>query len=166
MGLSRNEQAGIANILAHYEWRDYDYKYGRWGPEEKLWTFPGWSAKKWAETYLTFQLIDLASKEPVGELRALLGTLQKHSGRLRFAGDPAVAGVYAQAADGATPRLTVSTLVSTNSGLAAALVMRPGHVPATDPPRREAIVLDDRYPWIADHPEKPDKDYKPWLTPA
>jgi hypothetical protein len=165
----------MQNILAHYPWREYGYKYGRW---QKVGTLLSdiTAGETWGKVFNAFVLVDLVSGQEVGEMTAA-GVdgfpLVKYSGSLWFAGEPAVAGVYTPAGDGVRNLKFVRSpylhLPSVNDH---ALVMRPGFnpelprsVPGLNPRLKydpNNKYRDDSYakqkgPWVVDHPEKPPK---------
>lgn len=88
-------------ILQGNAWQEYGYKFGYWQYQGPLWSIPLLMSKNtWWRSYKRFQLIDLKTGKPVGEMwardRNLIGLhrMRRHSGTLEFAGNPALVGVY------------------------------------------------------------------------
>lgn len=145
----------LQHLLATFPWREYSYKYGRWQPVEQWWDPHGLLPMKWGRTYDTFQLLDPNSGQPIGELRSR-GKLSRPAGRLWFAGDPRVAGVYTPAGDGTRDRwLVTSRFVSEKQAREAAPTMRPSEIPAIDPGPYRERMSEKKWPWVVDQPTKP-----------
>lgn len=152
----RAEALALRNILAHYPWTNYHYKYGRWESVNKLFDF-GYPRYKWSKTFHVFRLIDPATGQPVGEMVAR-GGLTAPSGTLRFAGEPSFAGAYiATPGDPAAVHFTWSSFVKGRATVEAAQRLRPGQVPMSERAAQRAWMAPEpaRGPWIADHPDKP-----------
>lgn len=101
LGASRYDLERIRRVLAHFPWREYSYKFGRWQQVARWW----WDqyelfARKWAENYRSFQLLDPQTGEMFGTMTPPQPRLLERSGRLLFAGDPMVGGVYSPGGDG------------------------------------------------------------------
>lgn len=100
-----SDRRAAASILDGYSWTSYGYKFGRWEWSGTLWTvfFSGRDGFK--QTFRVFQLVDLRTGQPVGEMvarnRNPLGMhrMRKFSGTVEFAGDPALVGVYRMPGD-------------------------------------------------------------------
>lgn len=150
---ARAEALRVRNLLAHYPWHEYAYKYGRWERTDRFLSY-FYSVMKWAKSYDTFQLIEPASGRPIAEMYAPSIRLKKYSGRLWFAGDPRIAGVYTPVGDGTQDLWFASSrFVDVTAARTAALTLRPGELPPID-----LVPYHDRaeqYPWVADHPNKP-----------
>jgi hypothetical protein len=170
--LFRGDARRMQNILAHYPWREYDYKYGRWEWEETFFSIVA-TRYKWAHAFESVALLDQAGRE-IGEMTSLqtdLPDLVKFSGRFLFAGEPTIAGVYSPVGDGVEKLNFVwSRLLGGKVAGNYALTMRPGDHPALPqidlrPPGMAAASrkhLDSMGgwpigPWVVDHPDKPVK---------
>ena len=89
-----------------FPWQEYGYKYGRWQRVRALFDL-GSERYKWSRTYDTFQLVDRASGQAVGEFLAAGAKLAKYEGTVWFAGDPEIAGVCSPTPDEAAPNWLV-----------------------------------------------------------
>lgn len=58
--IGRSNALRMQNILGHYPWREYGYKYGRW---QKVGTFFNQitDGYKWGHVFQEFALVDLAT---------------------------------------------------------------------------------------------------------
>ncbi|HWE92301.1 MAG TPA: hypothetical protein VG317_22740 [Pseudonocardiaceae bacterium] len=168
--MGREDALRIQNILAHYPWREYGYKYGRWQRVDTLLN----TGYKWGQVFESFVLVDTTSGQEIGELTAeglSLFKLAKFSGKLWFAGEPTVAGVYSPAGDGVQDlRFVRSPFIEQKAVKEQALAMRPGHnppLPQATPGATAKLTPEEtqkrwaapytRGPWIVDHPDKPPK---------
>lgn len=102
---ARSDRRAVENVLAGHAWKTYGYKFGQWRHERPLWTAPLIFLGDWWRWFDTFQLIDLHTGEPVGEMvarnRIRWGShrMRKFSGTVEFAGDPVYLGVYRMPGD-------------------------------------------------------------------
>lgn len=155
-------QPCLANILAHYPWRQYRYKYGHWRREQRLWDLLDLFEYKWGKLYEAFQLVDPVSGRPLGVLWPLDIKLPKPAGTVWFAGDPRVAGVCRLTdSPDAKVHYTPSRLVTKEEELARASVMRPGDPPGPEAIRHDERLAQDKTPWIADIPNRPHRKWRP-----
>lgn len=97
---ARSDRRAMDNVLEGHAWRTYGYKFGQWRFERPFWAVPLVFLGDWWRWFDTFQVIDLKTGKPVGEMVARNRTLwglhrmRKFSGTVEFAGDPAFIGVY------------------------------------------------------------------------
>lgn len=154
----RDRVERLWHFLAYFPWREYDYKFGRWQRVARWW----WDtheffAKKWVQTFDGFQLLDPQTGQQFGEMAPPQPELLQQSGKLWFAGDPMIGGVFSPAGDGRrelhfvwvrTIQLgaarKLNTLVSFSSaprGLSEA---------------SRGLPVGGA-PWLVDHPTKPTK---------
>jgi hypothetical protein len=171
--ISRDDALRMQNILAHYPWREYGYKYGRWEWEETFFSVVA-TRYKWAHAFRSVALVDPAGTE-LGEMTSstteTTSDLVKFSGRFLFAGEPTIAGVYSPVGDGVEKLNFVwSRLLQGKTVENYALTMRPGDHPALpqiDLRQTVSAAASKKHldsmggwpigPWVIDHPDKPTK---------
>lgn len=170
--IGRDEALRTQNILAHYPWREYGYKYGRWEWEQTFFSIVA-TRYKWAHAFRSVALVDPAGRE-LGEMtsyRIESSDLVKFSGRFWFAGEPTIAGVYSPVGDGVEKlNLVWSRLLVSKAAQDYALIMRPGAQPAlphadlrpsgsSSASKKHMDSMGGRSigPWVVDHPVKPTK---------
>ncbi len=158
----QQRQRCVDNVLAHYPWRKYRYKYGHWSREQRLWDLLDLFEYKWEKSYEAFQLVDPVSGTPLGVLWPLGLKLAKPGGTLWFAGDPRVAGAC-RVTDSPDAKVfyTRSRFITQEEGLARASVMRPGDPPGPEAIRHDERLAQDKTPWIADIPNRPHRKWRP-----
>jgi hypothetical protein len=142
----------IRHLLATCPWQTADYRYGRWMHALRDFGY-GISWYRWTRTYDTFQLLAPAGR-PLAELAPRSKRrLQPPAGRLRFAGNPAVAIAYLP--EGAGPeQVAFATAAHLKPADALALALQP-HPAAHAGPAPQLSVIDERRPWLAHQPAKP-----------
>jgi hypothetical protein len=151
-GRKRGDLPVIRHLLGAFAWHACGYRFGRWMHVERGWgsPFDWWG---WKRTYDTFQLLDRTGR-PFAELLPRTPTaLQAPSGRLRYAGDPAVAIAYLpEGAPCEDVNLATAGHLPVSEGLERARVLLPGAGGARMP---YLDAVDERRPWLDDQPAKP-----------
>jgi hypothetical protein len=148
----------LRHLLGSFPWQICDYRYGRWEwvREDDL-VVIWWHA--WDLRYDTVQLLDHAGRPFAELLNSRAHSLRAPGGRLRFAGDPAVA--IACLHDGAPldqVSLATSPLLKSGEALDRAVRPRPGQPQArqrTTAPPSPPSTGDPQPRWLADHPTRP-----------
>ena len=152
-----SSRRAVDSVLEGHAWKVYGYKFGQWRYERPFWTQPIVFLNGWWRWFDTFQLIDLTTGRPIGEMvarnRTPWGThrMRKFSGTVEFAGDPAFLGVYR------TPGDTHCVFTHTRWGKyrSAAQAAREMNTGATPQARFRDEVAERRRCWL-DFKEKMD----------